>query len=96
MKKPTTDEERREFFQRIGKKGGLIAAGAGGRATLETMTKAARISRAYQAGKRGGAPVRINHQKVLELRAAGKVGREIAAELGISEPSVWRILRSAK
>jgi len=90
-KKP--GEDQREFLRRIGRKGGKNAAGAGGRATLETMTPAARIARAYNAGRQGGRPVVIDHAKVIKLRVAGKKHREIAAELAISMASVARILR---
>ena len=84
-------EERWTFLGRIGKQGGRL----GGKRSLETVTRAARIAQAYNAGVQGGRPVRIDHAKVLELRDAGEMGREIAADLGISEPSVWRIPRQA-
>ena len=93
-KKP--GEDQREFLRRIGRKGGKNAAGAGGRATLETMTPAARIARAYNAGVQGGRKIVIDHAKVLELRAAGKKYREIAAELTISMASVARIVKERK
>jgi hypothetical protein len=44
---------------------------------------------------KGGAPRKINHDQVKALRAEGKLHREIAAELGISMPSVARILNEA-
>ena len=93
-KKP--GENQREFLRRIGRQGGKNAAGAGGRATLESMTPAARIARAYNAGVQGGRPVVIDHAKVLELRAAGKKYREISKELAISMASVARIVRERK
>ena len=88
MKKPPKSEERREFLRRIGSKGGKI----GGKRSLETMTQAARIARAYRAGKQRRT---IDHARVMDLRRAGRMGREIAAELKISQASVWRILREA-
>ena len=84
-------ERQRKLLLRYAQKAGRI----GGKPRLETMTQAKRTKLAYDAGVQGGRPVVIDHQKVLELRAAGKLGREIAAELGISQPSVWRILRAA-
>jgi predicted transcriptional regulator len=45
------------------------------------------------AGLPGGAPIRFDHGKVRELRERGLKYREIAAELGISMPSVARILK---
>ena len=66
----TIDEERREFLARIGAAGGR----KGGKRSLETMTKAARITRAYLAGKQGGAPRKIDHAKVIEMRNSGKQG----------------------
>jgi hypothetical protein len=57
------------------------------------MTAAKRTALSYAAGLQGGAPRKIDHAKVRELHAAGKKYREIAAELGISMPSVARILR---
>ena len=93
-KKP--GEDQREFLRRIGKKGGKNAAGAGGRATLESMTPAARIARAYNAGRQGGHPVVIEHERVKALRAEGKKWREIAERMGISMASVARILKGRK
>ena len=66
----------------------------GGKRRLETMTKAKRVHLAYIAGLQGGAPIRIDHAKVRELRAAGLKLREIAVQLGISIPSVSRILKA--
>jgi len=45
---------------------------------------------------KGGAPRKIDHDKVKALRAEGKKHREIAAEMGISMPSVERILQESK
>jgi hypothetical protein len=64
----------------------------GGKMSLRTMTPWERKVRAHKAGLAGGAPRRIDHERVLALRAAGKKYREIAAGLGISMPSVARIL----
>jgi hypothetical protein len=89
-------EEQRKFLRRIGRKGGKNEAGAGGRATLESMTPAARIARAYNAGKQGGHPVVIDHARVHELRERGLKWREIADEMGISIASVARILKERK
>jgi hypothetical protein len=47
---------------------------------------------AYIAGLQGGAPIRIDHAKVRELRAHGLKYREIAEQMKISIPSVARIL----
>jgi hypothetical protein len=67
-----------------------------GKGRLRTMTAAKRVALAYQAGVQGGAPRKIDHEKVLKLRERGLKWREIAAELGISMPSVARILREKK
>lgn len=64
----------------------------GGKMSLRTMTSWERKVRAHKAGLAGGAPRRIDHERVLALREQGKLYREIAAELGISMPSVARIL----
>ena len=64
----------------------------GGKMSLRTMTPWERKVRAHKAGLAGGAPRQIDHERVLALRAAGKLYREIAEELGISMPSVARIL----
>ena len=89
MKIPTKDEERREYFRRIGRKGGKI----GGKRSLETMTQAARTARAYRGGKQRR---KVDRAQVVVLRKAGMTGREIAAELGVSEVTVWRNLAEAK
>ena len=77
-------EKRREWGRR------------GGKRRLETMKPAERTARAWNAGLKGGAPRKIDHDKVKALRAEGKKHREIAAEMGISMPSVARILREPK
>ena len=64
----------------------------GGKMSLRTMTSWERKVRAHKAGLAGGAPRRIDHERVLALREQGKKYREIAAELGISMPSVARIV----
>jgi len=89
MKIPTKDEQRREYFRRIGRKGGKI----GGKRSLETMTQAARTARAYKGGKQRR---KVDRAQVVVLRKAGMTGREIAAELGVSEVTVWRKLAEAK
>ena len=75
-----TPEQLRERMSRAGK----------GR--LRSMTKAKRYHLAYVAGVKGGAPRKYDHDKVRALRAAGKKAEEIAARLGMSVPSVYRIL----
>jgi DNA invertase Pin-like site-specific DNA recombinase len=80
-----TPEQLRERMGRAGK--------AGGRRRMETMTKAKRVALAYMAGIQGGRPVRIDHARVRALRAQGRKYREIAAQMGISIPSVSRILK---
>jgi hypothetical protein len=65
----------------------------GGKMSLLTMTPWERKVRAHEAGIQGGRPIRIDHDKVRELRAQGLKHREIAAELGISLASVARIVR---
>ena len=44
-------------------------------------------------GLQGGAPIRIDHAKVLALWEKGLMFRDIAAEFGISMPSVTRFPR---
>jgi predicted DNA-binding protein (UPF0251 family) len=68
----------------------------GGKRRLETMTKAKRTALAYQSGVKGGAPRRIDHEKVKALRVEGLKHREIAVAMEISMPSVARILKEAK
>jgi DNA invertase Pin-like site-specific DNA recombinase len=60
------------------------------------MTPWHRKVRAHKAGLEGGAPIRIDHEKVKELRAQGSKYREIAEQMGISIPSVLRILKERK
>jgi hypothetical protein len=79
-----TPEQLRERMSRAGK----------GR--MQTMTAAKRVALAYQAGVQGGAPRKIDHEKVLALRDAGKKWREIAERMGISMASVARILKERK
>ena len=83
-------DELRKKRRKWGRAGGKI----GGKRRLETMTKAKRVALAYIAGLQGGTPIRIDHAKVRELRAAGLKLREIAVQLGISIPSVSRILKA--
>ena len=82
-------DELREKRREWGRAGGQV----GGKRRLETMTKAKRTALAYQAGVKGGKPRTIDHERVRELRKQGLKYREIAAKLGISMPSVARILR---
>jgi DNA invertase Pin-like site-specific DNA recombinase len=63
---------------------------------LVTMSKAKRYHIAYMAGIQGGRPTVIDHAKVRALREQGLKYREIAEQLGISMPSVARILRERK
>jgi transposase len=60
------------------------------------MTKAERTALSYAAGVKGGRPRLIDREKMLALRAAGKLQREIAEELGVSMASVARILKGVK
>jgi DNA invertase Pin-like site-specific DNA recombinase len=83
-----TPEELRERMSRAGK--------VGGKRRLVTMTKAKRYHLAYVAGVQGGAPRKIDHEKVRELREQGLKYREIAEQLNISMPSVSRILKERK
>jgi hypothetical protein len=76
-----TPERQRRRMSRMGKR------------RLETLTQARRTILAYQAGVQGGRPRVIDHDKVRALRAQGLRHREIAAQLGISMPSVARILK---
>jgi DNA invertase Pin-like site-specific DNA recombinase len=79
MKKKVTDELRARMS-------------AMAKRRLVTMSKAKRYHIAYMAGIQGGRPVRIDHAKVRELREQGLKYREIAEQMGISIPSVARIL----
>ena len=89
-------DEQREKLRKWGRKGGEKGGSAGGKMSLRTMTPWQRKVRAHKAGLEGGAPRKIDHERVRALRAAGKKYREIAAELGISMPSVTRILKERK
>jgi len=53
------------------------------------MEKTKHVRRTYRISVKGA---KLDQYRVLVLRAAGKKYREIAAELGISVPSVARIL----
>jgi DNA invertase Pin-like site-specific DNA recombinase len=79
-----TPEQLRERMSRAGK----------GR--LRTMSPGKRTHLAYVAGVKGGAPRQYDHDEVRRLKAAGKKAEEIAAELGMSVPSVYRILAKAR
>ena len=54
MKIPREEKERREYFRRIGRKGGKI----GGKRSLETMTQAARTARVIRGASGGGRLIR--------------------------------------
>jgi hypothetical protein len=77
----------------VGAHGGKKGGGIGGRMSRWTMTPWERKVRAHEAGLKGGASRKIDHEKVKELRAEGLKLREIAPEMNISMPSVSRILR---
>jgi DNA invertase Pin-like site-specific DNA recombinase len=86
-------EERRAQLREWGRAGGKKGGPIGGRRKMARMTAWERKVQAHEAGLAGGgAPRKIDHGKVKELRAAGKKYREIAEEMGISMPSVSRIL----
>jgi transposase len=89
-------DEQRAKLRKWGRAGGKKGGSAGGKMSLRTMTSWQRKLRAHKAGLEGGAPRKIDHERVRALRAAGKKYREIAAELGISMPSVTRILREKR
>ena len=63
---------------------------------MRTMMAWERKVRAHKAGLKGGAPRTIDYDKVKALRAERLKHREIAAEMGISMPSVARILAGSK
>jgi hypothetical protein len=81
-------DELRKKRRKWGRAGGKV----GGKRRLVTMSKAKRYHLAYIAGLQGGAPIRIDHDKVKALRAEGLKLREIAEQMKISIPSVSRIL----
>jgi hypothetical protein len=85
-------EEQRKKLRKWCRIGGKKGGSAGGKMSSRNMTPWKRKLRAHKAGLEGGAPRKIDHERVRVLRAAGKKYREIAAELGISMPSVTRIL----
>ena len=89
-------DEQREKLREWGRIGGKKGGSVGGLMSRWTMTPWERKVRAHKAGLKGGAPRKIDHERVRALRAAGKKYREIAAELGISIPSVSRILKERK
>jgi hypothetical protein len=75
MKIPAGGKERREYFRRIGRKGGKI----GGKRSLETMTQAARTARAYKGGKQRR---KVDHARLLALRKAGLGGGRLRRSSG--------------
>jgi len=96
-----TDEEisaeRREQLREWGRAGGKKGGPIGGRRKMARMTAWERKVQAHEAGLAGGgAPRKIDHAKVRELREQGLLYREIAEQMGISMPSVARILRERK
>jgi hypothetical protein len=60
------------------------------------MTKAKRTALSYAAEMKGGRPRLIDRDKMLKLRAAGKLHQKIAEDFGVSMASVARILRRRK
>jgi DNA invertase Pin-like site-specific DNA recombinase len=96
-----TDEEisaeRRKQLREWGRAGGKKGGPIGGRRKMAQMTAWERKVAAHEAGLAGGgAPRKIDHAKVRELRERGLLYREIAEALEISMPSVARILRGKK
>jgi DNA invertase Pin-like site-specific DNA recombinase len=83
-RKPPLDERALAFFRRTGRKGG--------KRSLETMTAAERKARAKVAGMAGGRPQRVNHERVIALRTAGKSLAEVAAACRCSVSTVTRIM----
>ena len=79
-----TPEEMQARMSRMGKR------------RLVTMTQAKRTALSYVAGVKGGRPRLIDRERMLELRAAGKLHREISEALGVSMASVARILKGVK
>lgn len=88
-------DEQRKKLSKWGRIGGKKGGSAGGKMSLRTMTPWQRKLRAHKAGLEGGAPVRIDHAKVRELRVQGLKYREIAERMGISMASVVRILNAS-
>ena len=71
-----TREEMRARMSRMGKR------------RLVTMTQAKRTALSYAAGVKGGRPRLIDRERMLELRAAGKLHRGVLEELNVSMASV--------
>ena len=59
------------------------------------MAKGKRMHRAHQSGLKG-VPQRIDHYRVLVLRAQGLSAEEIATAVGASVASVYRFLAKPK
>lgn len=87
-RKPPLDEKALAFFRRTGRKGG--------KRCLETMTAAERTARAKIGGAAGGRPVKVNRERVIALRTAGKPLAEVAAACRCSVPTVSRIMAEEK
>lgn len=95
-RKAPLDDEMREFFRRMGRKGGKIGGAKGGRSSLRTMTAAARTARAYFAGKQGGRPRQVDRNRIVQLRRIGKTPTEVAEAVGCGIATVYRVMREAK
>jgi DNA invertase Pin-like site-specific DNA recombinase len=91
--KASLDEQKREFFRRMGRNGGKIGGSKGGKAAAARMTAAARIARAYFAGKQGGRPRQLDHAKIVKLCESGKPPAEVAGLVGCGIATVYRVLR---
>ena len=63
-----------------GKKGGS----AGGKMSLRTMTPWQRKVRAHKAGLEGGAPRKIDHERVRALRAAARSTAKLLLSSGLA------------
>ena len=89
-------DEQRAKLRKWGRIGGKKGGSAGGKMSLRTMTPWERKVRAHNAGLKGGRKIRIDHAKVRVLREQGLKWREIAERMGISMPSVARIVKERK
>ena len=80
--KPPLDERAREFFRRTGR--------AGGKRSLETMTKAERTARARKAAQARGR--RLDWDGILKMRSEGATTTAIAKAFGCSQSAVSKIV----